>query len=767
MKLKNYIAELKRRNVFKSAITYLIAAWLVFQVAETVLPLFDVSDNLLKILLYILGIGFPFWLIFSWIYDITSEGVKKTDEVDENTEKSIFDNRRYHKAIIASLSLAVILLLVNLFWNKTEIDPNSSQISSSVENERKSIAVLPFENRSKLEEDMFFTDGVHDDLLTQISKIKEIKTISRTSVMEYRNTTKNMRIIGEELGVATILEGGVQRAGDSIRINVQLINVKTDAHLWAETYTRELTAENIFVIQSEISHAIASALKTILSPQEKQDIDKFPTKNLAALEAWFKAKESYGKRTNIGRQEAMNFLNVAIEQDSLFALAYAKLGVLTLSKFWWGGLPMKEQITKGKILIEKAMLLDSTNSDVQLTVGILNGFQRDFLAHGMTILDVRKTKPDNIDLNVYEKYLSAQESAYQKAIDLNANNAEAYSHYGYFKFELGEISEGFKLLYKARELNPAEDQFGLNIVNRLRRFGRYEEARQIVEKIIKRKPNYAPAYNELAQITRVADRQLAESLRIKLKGFKLDPGNTWHSFYNGFALDDIGNKKRAVEWYNHTLLLSPNLSLKALLHGYIFEYEGEYNKAFDNYLNASFGKNFASQDAWFRLMELGNKLNRSNEVIEHYQKMMPHLFQKSAIIYERNLAAAFTLGILLKNKGELDQSDILLKGCLEIAQKEQDFAYLELQYNWVCRVYLAMGKHEEALASFIKIVENGIHSDFIVRDPIYKPLYDSPEFQRNFEIMKNRLIEERAIVQEMEANGELDIPPLPQNVSKQ
>jgi TolB-like protein len=367
MKLKKYIAELKRRNVFKSAITYLIAAWLILQVVSTVIPLFDASErNVLKILLIILSVGFPFWIAFSWVYDITSEGILKTEveDIDQKSQRSVFDNKRFYIVIIASLTITVVLLLFNQFWSKTKVDPNSSQIETSVEKERKSIAVLPFVNRSNLKEDEHFTDGVHDDLLTQISKIKEIKTISRTSVMEYRNTTKNMRVIGEELGVATILEGGVQRAGNQIRINVKLIDVITDANLWAETYTKELTAENIFAIQSEISLAIATALKTILSPQEQEKIDNLPTKNLAALEAWYQAKESMTKQTNIDRQEAIDYLNLAIKLDSTFAIAYAVLGQETLDKFWWANLPIKEQINKAKPLIEKAMRLDSTISDV-------------------------------------------------------------------------------------------------------------------------------------------------------------------------------------------------------------------------------------------------------------------------------------------------------------------------------------------------------------------------------------------------------------------
>ena len=310
-----------------------------------------------------------------------------------------------NSTIIASLSLAVILLLVNLFWNKTEIDTSSSQIETSVEEERKSIAVLPFENRSKLEEDMVFTDGVHDHLLTQISKIKGIKNIYSSSVREYRNTTKNMLVIGEELGVANILEGGVQRNGNQIRINVKLIEIGTEEILWSETYTKELSAENIFLIQSEISHAIASALKTILSPQKQEEIDHLPTKNLAAMEAWYQAKESMTKGTNIDKQDAIDYLNLAIKLDSTFAIAYANLGQLTLDKFWWATLPIGEQINKAKPLIEKAMRLDSTISDVQRAFGYFNGYQKDYLAHymGMSPQSLRKLKPNDINLVAYEK----------------------------------------------------------------------------------------------------------------------------------------------------------------------------------------------------------------------------------------------------------------------------------------------------------------------------------------------------------------------------
>ncbi len=277
--------------------------------------------------------------------------------------------------IISMLIGGVLLAFFGLFaYNK--LRDNTGNHASNIE---KSIAVLPFTNRSNLDDDVFFTDGVHDDLLTQISKIREIKTISRTSVLTYRNTTKNMRTIGEELGVATILEGGVQRAGNQIRINVQLIDAKTDAHLWAETYTRELSAENIFTIQSEIAQAIAGALATILSPQEKKDLEKLPTQNLAALEAWFQAKGSISKSTNQGYQEAIEHLNLAIKLDNTFAIAYAELGRLHLGQIYWEGLPVEAQVNRAQPLIEKALELDNNLSEAYLALGELkahNGYSK-------------------------------------------------------------------------------------------------------------------------------------------------------------------------------------------------------------------------------------------------------------------------------------------------------------------------------------------------------------------------------------------------------
>jgi len=236
--------ELKRRNVLRVAIAYIVAAWLLLQVADVVLNNIEAPDWVFQAILLLVGLGFPFALIFAWAFELTPEGLKREHEVDRSESITHITGRKLDFAIIAVLAIAVVYFVSEkLFWADDFV--NESQVDTSITAPEiaKSIAVLPFANRSNRDEDLFFTDGIHDDLLTQLAKIKDLKVISRTSVMQYRNTVKRLPQIAKELGVATVLEGGVQRAGQRIRINAQLIDVATDRHIWAETFDREMTTD--------------------------------------------------------------------------------------------------------------------------------------------------------------------------------------------------------------------------------------------------------------------------------------------------------------------------------------------------------------------------------------------------------------------------------------------------------------------------------------------------------------------------------------------
>jgi TolB-like protein len=273
------LGEIKRRKVFQVAAVYAVVAWLIIQIIDVVSEPLSLPVWLDTVVIVLLAVGFPVAVILAWAFDLTPEGVVK----DTGTVQS--SGRRIEYALIGLLVVAVGFLFFDAYV------PEYTPIPAADPADRRSIAVLPLENLSPDPDNAYFADGIHGELLTTLANIGSLKVISRTSVMEYRDSPKNMREIGQELNVATILEGDVRRAGDTVRINVQLIDANTDEHLWAEIYEREMTVENIFAIQSDIATRIAEALETALTPEEEAQINEVPTQNLRAHDFYLLAKE--------------------------------------------------------------------------------------------------------------------------------------------------------------------------------------------------------------------------------------------------------------------------------------------------------------------------------------------------------------------------------------------------------------------------------------------------------------------------------------------
>jgi len=294
-------------------IAYLAAVWVLIQVADTVLPVANAPSWILQALLFSSALGFPLTLVLAWFYELTPDGIKATADL-EAMKPVEFMGRKLDFAIIGLLVVAVGFLVVANYV---------------VEERERSIAALPFANDSEAEENAeFFADGIHDELLTQLAKLGSLKVISRTSVMEYRDSPKSMREIGRELGVATLLEGRVQRAGDMVRINVQLIDSETGENLWAEVYNRELSAENIFTIQSEMATSIAGALRAELSPQEVARLNETLTENTRAYDSYLLGNAYMNRVPNREwTPRAVQMYQRAVDEDSEFAAAWAALSV--------------------------------------------------------------------------------------------------------------------------------------------------------------------------------------------------------------------------------------------------------------------------------------------------------------------------------------------------------------------------------------------------------------------------------------------------------
>jgi len=320
----NFFGELKRRNVIRATILYLGAVWALAQGISQLGPSVGAPEWATRWFLVAAGIGFPFWIAFSWFYEFTPEGLKRESEIDPAESITRHTGRKLDFAIIGVLAIAVVLLLTDRFVLRHGVNE-----TTAVQIAEKSIAVLPFENLSSDKENAYFTDGVQDEILADLAKIADLKVISRTSVMQYRSgLARNLREIAQQLGVANVVEGSVQRSGNRVRVNAQLIDTRNDAHLWAQTYDRDLA--DVFAIQSEIAKAIADQLQAKLSPNEKKAIDRPPTNDVVAFDLCARAKNLIVTSSSSGLNKAdllhaIELLNEAVARDPSFFDAYCQL----------------------------------------------------------------------------------------------------------------------------------------------------------------------------------------------------------------------------------------------------------------------------------------------------------------------------------------------------------------------------------------------------------------------------------------------------------
>jgi len=504
--------ELKRRNVLRVGAAYVVVAWLLIQVAETLFPLFGFDDTPARIVVIVLAIGLIPTLVFSWAFELTPEGLKKESEVERT--QSIAPNTG--KKLDHVIMIVLVFALAYFAFDKFVLDPQrnvdiaKSAAKAGEERARedarlgmfneKSLAVLPFANRSEKKEDEYFTDGMHDELLTRLSRIGALKVISRTSMMRYRGTEKTIPEIARELSVATILEGGVQRSGRQVRINVQLIDAHTDQHLWAEIYDRELTAENLFAIQSEISTAIAEALKATLSPEEETRVTDLPTSSLEAYNHYLRARQFMAARGREDLELALSEFEQATSIDPEFALAWVGVADATHLLFEVGAIERFEHQELHKDAVDKALALNDQLGEAYASLSFY-------------FLDVQDREKAEV--------------AIQKAIELSPNYAQAYHWYANQLRRPERDEKRLELLYKAAQLDPNSSVVLINIASTLGALGREEESRQQLEHLIQIDPDYAASYAVLGSLDS-GNGELASAIRWHRKAMQLDPGNGEH-----------------------------------------------------------------------------------------------------------------------------------------------------------------------------------------------------------------------------------------------
>jgi TolB-like protein/cytochrome c-type biogenesis protein CcmH/NrfG len=323
----SFFSELKRRNVYKVAVAYIVAGWALSQGIAQVFPVFDVPIWVIRVIVLLIIIGLPIALVLAWAFEITPQGIKRTEAADAAGQQSKSRAWIYVAVMGAAISVA-------LFFLGRYTAPIQRGVAGAAE---KSIAILPFENLSEETGNAYFAEGVQDEILTRLAKIADLKVISRTSTQRFKSSPDNLREIAKQLGVANILEGSVQKAADQVRVNVQLVNALTDAHLWAETYDRKLT--DIFGVESEIAKAIAESLQAKLTGGEQRALAVKPTNNAEAYDAYLRGL-AFEARTSTALDDLnkiVGFYERAVQLDPAFALAWARLSRAN-AQVYFGGL---------------------------------------------------------------------------------------------------------------------------------------------------------------------------------------------------------------------------------------------------------------------------------------------------------------------------------------------------------------------------------------------------------------------------------------------
>jgi TolB-like protein/Tfp pilus assembly protein PilF len=453
--LPKFSTELKRRNVYKVAVAYAVVGWLLIQIGTQVFPFFEIPNWGIRLIVLLIVAGFPIALILAWAFELTPEGIKRTEDADLVAPRVWRKQRWIYVVIIAGA------LSVGLFFLGRYTAPNVANLPA------KSIAVLPFENLSRDPDNAYFTEGIQDEILARLAKIADLKVISRTSTQRYKSSPDDLPQIAKRLGVSNVLEGSVQKTADRVRVTVQLLNAATDSHLWGETYDRNLN--DVFAAESDIAKAIADTLRAKLTGSEQQALTARPTENTEAHQLYLRGRYFWNKRTGADLKKSIDYFNQAIGKDPNYALAYAGLADAYVLLSAYAEASPKDSLPQAKAAAARALELDSTLGEAHATLGNT--------------------------LVAYDLNFAEANREFRRAIELNPNYATAHQWYGETGLvPLGQFEEAIAEAKRALELDPLSVIINADVGTILTNARRYDQAIEQLRKTVEMDPGFYYAH---------------------------------------------------------------------------------------------------------------------------------------------------------------------------------------------------------------------------------------------------------------------------------
>tara|TARA_R110000868_G_scaffold259361_15_gene517516 strand:- start:2283 stop:4517 length:2235 start_codon:yes stop_codon:yes gene_type:complete len=706
MNFHSLYQELKRRNVFRVATAYAIAGWLIIQICATTIPFLNLPEWLITAVILFVLIGFPLALIFAWAFELTPEGIQKSKEVDITESVTAATGKKLNGVIIAVLSIALFFVVTERIFFATsgmvEVD--------DLEIDQVSIAVLPFVNMSGDEDNEYFSDGLSEELLNGLAKLEDLQVAGRTSSFQFKGTNPDLRNVGTVLGVKHILEGSVRKSGNRVRITAQLIQTDNGFHLWSETYDREISADEIFNIQEEITRKVIDELKIHLLPDEEIVLAVRPTEDIEAYNAYLEATQlKYSTKVD-DIEKSIQKYKEAIRLDPTFAEAYAGIANTYIELHFLGNLSLDEAQDLVRKNADQALLMNSDLAEAYVALASYYELTRDF---------------DNYDI------------AIKKAYDISPNNPELIARYGR---TLDDVEESSQFLVKAYTLDPINPRlanyYAYDIL--MIKEDKFEEALKILDDMIERYPEYTPSYSNKAFILRDSPYgELDKAFEFLYKGWKKDPENI-------VFINELSEVARDVEFYEYADYLSEltkemypdnwNWRYQKLRNSYFQE---NYSKALEIYSEIVDVFNL-EDDEYAKEFEarLNYYLGEFESISDIYLETYPEMLEENYKVDINNDILVLQVASTLKKGGNIELANRLIeKACAFTTEQLENLPEGEEPYSKLfdhVKCLAASGQFEEAAKNLeILHFDQGSKANWpgiLSTEAYFDDFKDSPEF---------------------------------------
>ncbi len=541
--MSSFFTELKRRNVFRVAILYGIVSWLILQVSDVAMPALGLPEWSITLVLYFLAIGFPIALIFAWAFELTPDGLKRTKEVAPEASVTPATGQKINNLIIGVLSAALIFVVIDSYVLDGDGDKAAEEAADTLAEETSprttepaaapaltSIAVLPFVDMSPKKDQEYFTDGISEELLNLLAKIQDFKVAGRTSSFAFKGQNQDLRVIGDKLGVATILEGSVRKQEDRIRVTAQLVKVDDGYHLWSDTYDRRL--DDVFAIQDEIATEVVGALKqTLLGEEDKIVIASArATDNTEAYTAYLRGKHMMQDRTADGLYKALREFRHATEVDPDFALAWSGVANAYSLLNSYNYRPASEVLPLASEAVDKALALDPQLGDAWAARGLLLMQQGAPLQERVSVLE--------------------------KAVALNPADATAMMWLSSELGQAGRVEEGRKVILQAYAVDPLNPTLLFNLASNNAFRGNMEAANRYASELAEVKPDWDGTYRLKSQIAQ-AEGRMDQQLRWSLEALRRDPDSVGTMLDVATLYMSFGDPTRARDYTDRIREINP------------------------------------------------------------------------------------------------------------------------------------------------------------------------------------------------------------------